>query len=108
MTNHPHLGLKLYDIVRNGQTNFSRISLKWKEFLTKHALEEIPLYKKDRYFKMLYQRSTHIWAPLFASTGNDGWVLAWISSWFDQNDTSQFVCDGWTIMYQNTYGNFNG
>jgi hypothetical protein len=45
--NHPHLGLKLYDIVRNSQTNASRISSKWKEFLIDYALEDIPLYKKD-------------------------------------------------------------
>ena len=101
--NHPHLGLRLYDTVRNGSTHFSRISAKWKEFLTRHALEDIPLYKKDRYFKMLYQRETHIWAPFFASTGNDGWVLAWLSSWFDQDETSSFICDGWKIMRDNKY-----
>ncbi|CAF4036749.1 unnamed protein product [Rotaria sp. Silwood2] len=101
--NHPHLALRLYDIVRDGKTNFSRISSKWKDFLTKHALEDIPLYKNDRYFKMLYQKSTHIWVPFFASTGNDGWTLAWMSSWFDQNETSNFICDGWKIMYKNKY-----
>ncbi len=36
--NHPHLGLKLYDIVRNAQTHFSLISSKWKEILITHAL----------------------------------------------------------------------
>ena len=101
--NHPHLGLRLYDTVRHGRTNLSRISSKWKEFLTEHALEEVPVYKKDRYFKMLYERATHIWAPLFASTGNDGWTLAWLSSWFDQSETSKFVCDGWNVMYKNKY-----
>jgi hypothetical protein len=99
--NHPHLGLKLYDIVRNSQTNASRISSKWKELLINYALEDIPLYKKDRYLKMLYQRSTHIWVPFFASTGNDGWSLAWLSSWFDSNQTSNFVCDGWSVMNKN-------
>ena len=74
--NHPHLGLKLYDVVRDGRTNFSRISSKWKDFLDHRALEDIPIYKEDRYFKMLYQRSTHIWVPFFAATGNDGWALA--------------------------------
>ncbi len=63
----------------------------------------MPLYKKDRYFKMLYERSTYIWVPLFASTGNDGWALAWLSSWFDYNQTSNFVCDGWRIMHENKY-----
>lgn len=101
--NHPHLGLKLYDIIRNGKTNFSLISTKWKEYLSKHALEDAPIYKKDRYFKMLYNRATHVWVPLFASTGNDGWALAWLSSWFDYNQTSNFVCDGWEIMNENTY-----
>ena len=101
--NHPHLGLKLYDVVRNYQTNYSQISLKWKEYLLKHALEDIPLYKQNRYFKMLYQRETHVWVPFFASTGNDGWALAWLSPWFDQNQTSQFVCDGWKIMFDNKF-----
>lgn len=101
--NHPHLGLRLYDVVHNGQRNMSRISSKWKEFLIKHAIEDIPLYRENRYFKMLYQRETHIWVPFFASTGNDGWALAWMSSWFDQNETSTFVCDGWKTMYQNKY-----
>ncbi len=49
---------------------------------------------KDRYLKMLYARATHIRVPFFASTGNDGWALAW----FDQSETSKFVCDGWTVM----------
>ncbi|UJR20078.1 hypothetical protein I4U23_023210 [Adineta vaga] len=101
--NHPHLGLKLYDIVRNSTTTFSQISSKWKDFLNHHALEDIPLYKKDRYFKMLYQRSTHIWVPFFAATGNDGWALAWMSSWYDQNQTSNFICNGWEVMYKNKY-----
>jgi hypothetical protein len=47
---------------------------------------------------MLCERATHIWVPFFASTGNDGWALAWLSSWFDQSETSKFVCDGWTVM----------
>ncbi|CAF5000690.1 unnamed protein product, partial [Rotaria sp. Silwood1] len=101
--NHPHLGLQLYDIVRNDKTSFSRIASKWKDFLTKYALEDIPVFKKDRYFKMLYQKATHIWVPFFAATGNDAWALAWMSSWFDQNDTSNFICDGWKIMYNNKY-----
>ena len=101
--NHPHLGFRLYDTVRDGKTNFSGISSKWKSFLVKHALEDAPLYKDSRYFKMLYQRTTHVWVPLFASTGNDGWALAWLSSWFDENETSNFVCNGWKIMYQNKY-----
>lgn len=101
--NHPHLGFRLFDLLRNGKTNYSQISSKWKQFLTNHALEDVPLYKKDRYFKMLYDRATHIWVPLFASTGNDGWVLAWLSSWLDGNETSKFVCDGWKIMHDNSY-----
>ena len=101
--NHPHLGFRLYDINRNDQTNYSTISSKWRHFLIDHALEDVPLYKKDRYFKMLYNKATHVWVPLFAATGNDGWVLAWLSSWFDQNQTSKFVCDGWKIMHDNTY-----
>ncbi|CAF2896587.1 unnamed protein product [Rotaria sp. Silwood2] len=101
--NHPHIGFKLYDIVRNGKTNFSRISSKWKDFLIKYALEDIPFFKENRYFKMLYYRPTHTWIPYFAATGNDGWVLAWMSSWFDQNETSNFICDGWKIMYKNRY-----
>ncbi|CAF3996584.1 unnamed protein product, partial [Rotaria sordida] len=72
--NHPHIGFKLYDIVRN-----------------KHALEDIPMFKEDRYFKMLYYRPTHTWIPYFAATGNDGWALAWMSSWFDHNETSNFI-----------------
>lgn len=101
--NHPHLGFKLYDVIHNNGRNFSRISSKWKHYLTKHALEDIPLYKKNRYFKMLYQKETHIWAPFFASTGNDGWNLAWMSSWYDSNETSNFICDGWKVMYNNKY-----
>lgn len=101
--NHPHLGLRLYDVVRHGQTNISRISSKWKDFLRQHAVEDIPFYRENRYFKMLYQRETHFWVPFFASTGNDGWALAWMSPWFDQNQTSDFVCDGWKTMYQNKY-----
>ncbi|CAM4759005.1 unnamed protein product [Rotaria magnacalcarata] len=101
--NHPHLGFRLYDLVHNNSRKFSQISSKWKEYLKTHALEDIPLYKKDRYFKMLYQRETHIWVPFFASTGNDGWNLAWMSSWFDYNETSNFICDGWKIMYNNQY-----
>ncbi|CAF3972999.1 unnamed protein product [Rotaria sordida] len=75
--NHPHIGFKLYDIVRN-----------------KHALEDIPMFKEDRYFKMLYYRPTHTWIPYFAATGNDGWGLAWMSSWFDHNETSNFIYSG--------------
>ncbi|UJR24778.1 hypothetical protein I4U23_006152 [Adineta vaga] len=67
--NHPHLGLKLYDIVRNSQTNASRISSKWKEFLINYALKDIPFYKTVDILKY-YINDRHI----FGDEKNKHWT----------------------------------
>lgn len=82
---HQRIAFQLFDAMHG--SNYSLSNRKWENWLKKHGRAPNIWPNKDyRYFRIIYFEPAHEWIPIYGTSGNDAWALAYMNAWV--NDKS--------------------
>lgn len=92
--NHPRIANVLHDAMH--QSNYSASNAKWAHWLKRHGRAPDVLPDGDyRYFRIIYYEPAHAWIPIYGTSGNDAWALAFMNPWMRD---FQFTAAGYEQM----------
>lgn len=92
--NHHRIAYVLHDAIHS--TNFSSSNAKWEHWLIKHGRAPDIWPNRDyRYFRIIYYKPAHLWIPIYGTSGNDAWALAFMNTWISDK---QLAFDGYQQM----------
>lgn len=96
--NHPRIATQLYDSIHS--SNYSNLNLKWENWMKKHGKAPHMLPTNDyRFFRIIYYKPIHAWIPLYGTSGNDVWALAFMNLWMNDK---KFTREGFERLFSST------